>query len=84
MANPNDKYRENVAGAWYVDTDCVDCGHCNEAVPSVFRRSETDAQNYVHRQPATPDELADAEEAREFCPVEAIGKDGVPELMPTQ
>ena len=79
MANPNDKYSENVAGAWYVDTTCICCDRCGELAPSVFRSSEISGQNYVHHQPASEGELKDAEEAREGCPVDAIGNDGVPE-----
>lgn len=76
MANPNDRYRENVAGPWYIDTTCISCGQCDDALPSVFRRSDVDGQNYVHRQPVSEEEWKAAEESRESCPVEAIGNDG--------
>jgi ferredoxin len=82
MANPNDKYSENAAGAWYVDTTCIDCGMCAELAPSVFRYSETGAQNYVYHQPVIEKELDQAEKAREGCPVDAIGKDGIADLEP--
>ena len=75
MTNPNDKFSENVPGAWYVTTDCIDCGLCDDALPSVFKRSDAAGQNYVHRQPETAKEFADAEEARELCPAEAIGSE---------
>lgn len=76
MANPNDRYSINVPGTWYVDTNCVDCGQCDSNAPSVFRRSDSDGHNYVHRQPATAEEFALAVEAQEGCPAEAIGNDG--------
>jgi ferredoxin len=76
MANPNDRYSENVAGAWYVDTTCIDCGLCGNILPSVFRHSDAAGQFYVYHQPESTDELEKAEEAREACPVEAIGNDG--------
>ena len=80
IANPNDRYSENAAGAWYVDTTCIDCGLCDDALPSVFRRSDASGQNYVHRQPESADELEKAEESLQACPVEAIGNDGVPTI----
>lgn len=80
MANPNDRYSENAAGPWYVDTTCIDCGQCDAAVPSVFKRSDAGAQNYVHRQPESPEELEKAEESLQACPVEAIGNDGGPPI----
>ena len=76
MANQNDRFSENVAGLWYIDTTCVDCGQCDDALPSVFRRSDSGSQNYVHRQPESAEEWKAAEESRESCPVEAIGNDG--------
>ena len=77
MANPNDKFSENVPGAWYVDTNCIQCGLCDDALPAVFRRSDDGDHNYVHRQPEAEDELREAEEVREACPVDAIGNDGL-------
>lgn len=77
MANPNDKFSENVPGAWYVDTNCIQCGMCDDALPAVFRRSDIEDHNYVHRQPETSDELTEAEYLRESCPVDAIGSDGL-------
>ncbi len=32
--------------------------------------------SFVHRQPATPDEIDEAEEALQACPSESIGSDG--------
>ena len=76
MANPNDRFSENVAGAWYVDTNCIICGLCDDALPSVFGQSADGDQNYVHHQPQTAEELAEAEHVREVCPADAIGNDG--------
>ena len=76
MANPNDRFNENAPGAWYVDTNCIGCGQCDDALPSVFKRSDEGDHNYVQRQPETAEELTRAEEARESCPVDAIGRDG--------
>ena len=76
MANPNDKFSVNVPGPWYVDTNCIACGLCDELAPSVFRFFEAEGQNYVYHQPESEEELERANEAREACPVEAIGNDG--------
>jgi ferredoxin len=81
MANPNDRFSENVPGPWYVDTNCISCGLCDDALPTVFRRSIEGDQNYVHRQPESAQECEIAEEARDSCPVDAIGNDGAPEQL---
>jgi ferredoxin len=75
MANSKDSFTDNAPGPWYVDEQCICCGLCEDAAPEVFRLSDDGSHNLVHRQPATPQELADAENARDRCPVEAIGKD---------
>ena len=75
MPNPQHAFSDNSPGAWYVDDNCIACGLCENYVPDVFGMSP-DAGNFlVHRQPSTPQELADAENARERCPTEAIGND---------
>ena len=76
MANPHDKFSRNVPGPWYVDTNCTACGLCDELAPTVFRYFEPEGQNYVYCQPESEEELERANEAREACPVEAIGNDG--------
>lgn len=76
MAEKTQRQPENVPGSWYVDQQCIICGLCSEYGPSVFRPSEDGDHNYVHHQPVTAEELAEAERAREACPVDAIGKDG--------
>jgi ferredoxin len=76
MPDPNDRVPENVPGPWYVTTDCIACGLCEDRAPAVFKLTPGGDYNYVHHQPATPDEQEVAEEARECCPVDAIGNDG--------
>ena len=41
-----------------------------------FRREEDKGFSYVFAQPATPDQEAQCQEAKDSCPVEAIGDDG--------
>ena len=75
MPNPLEAAAANVPGPWYVDTSCISCGLCENYVPDVFEMSPDGATFLVFRQPTTPQELAEAEDARERCPAEAIGND---------
>jgi ferredoxin len=76
VASRKDRVAENAAGRFYVDSQCIDCDVCRVTAPSNFQRSEERAYSYVFRQPASPDETAQCEEAMDCCPVEAIGQDG--------
>ncbi len=76
MANSGQKQTENVAGKWYVDTNCIDCDVCRETAPNNFTQQKEKGYSFVYKQPETPEEEAQAQEALEACPVEAIGSDG--------
>ena len=76
MADARDKVPESVPGRFYVDTQCIDCDVCRETAPANFRRNDEKGYSYVFRQPDTRDEEAQCQEARDCCPVEAIGEDG--------
>ncbi len=76
MADPQDKLPENVAGGYYVDSQCIDCDVCRVTAPANFQRAEEKGYSYVSRQPAGPEEEAQCQEAMDSCPVEAIGDDG--------
>ena len=76
MADKSEKQPENVAGPWFVDTNCIDCDVCRETAPNNFTQQKDKGYSYVYKQPENPDELAQAREAMEACPVEAIGNDG--------
>ena len=76
MAEIRDKLPENVRGKFYVDNQCIDCDVCRDTSPKNFTRSDENGYSFVYRQPATPEEQALCEEARDVCPVEAIGDDG--------
>lgn len=77
MANPNEKTPGSVAGAYYVDTSCIDCDLCRNNAPTFFMRNDGEGLSYVHHQPETPEEEIEAEEALLGCPSESIGRDGV-------
>lgn len=76
MAEIEDKLRENARGKFYVDRQCIDCDVCRCTSPKNFTRNDENGYSFVYRQPETPEELALCEEARDACPVEAIGDDG--------
>ena len=76
MADRNRKTPENVPGPYYLDDTCIDCDLCRSKAPEFFTRYDAGAYTYVYRQPATPEEIALAEEARLACPTDTIGNDG--------
>ena len=63
-------------GKFYVDSQCIDCDLCRETAPDFFVRQDDGGYSFVKKQPSTPEEVALCEEAKEGCPVEAIGDDG--------
>lgn len=76
MADKSDKQQPNVIGAFYVDTQCIDCDVCRDMAPDHFTRNDDDEYSYVYKQPETPEEIELCYEALQSCPVEAIGDDG--------
>ena len=76
MADTANKYPENVPGKYYVDNQCIDCDLCRETAPNNFKRNDDGGYSVVYKQPASPDEEARCKEAKEGCPVEAIGDNG--------
>jgi ferredoxin len=76
MADIANKYENNVGGKFYVDNQCIDCDLCRETAPENFTRFDDGGYSYVKKQPETPEEEAQCKEAKEGCPVEAIGDNG--------
>ncbi len=76
MACKDDKYDENVAGAFYVDDQCIDCDACRATAPDFFSRNDDGGYSYVSKQPETDGDRAKCQEALDGCPVDAIGSDG--------
>ncbi|MBN2506665.1 MAG: ferredoxin [Verrucomicrobia bacterium] len=76
MADIANKYPENVPGKYYVDNQCIDCDLCRETAPNNFKRNEEGGYSYVAKQPENEEEEKACMEAKEGCPVEAIGNDG--------
>ena len=76
MADTANKYPENITGKYYVDNQCIDCDLCRETAPDNFKRNDDGGYSYVYKQPESPEEEARCKEAKEGCPVEAIGDNG--------
>lgn len=76
MADNEDKNPENVKGAFYVDSQCIDCDLCRETAPNNFTREDDEGYSYLFKQPENDEEREQCIEAMEGCPVEAIGDDG--------
>jgi len=76
MADTANRYPENIAGAYYVDNQCIDCDLCRETAPNSFKRNDDGGYSFVYKQPDSVEEEKLAKEAMEGCPVEAIGSNG--------
>ena len=76
MADAANKYPENVPGKYYVDNQCIDCDLCRETAPDNFKRNDDGGYSFVFKQPVSPEEEGRCKEAKEGCPVEAIGDNG--------
>jgi ferredoxin len=76
MAEISDKLPDNIRGKFYVDSNCIDCDVCRDTSPRNFTRNDENGYSFVRKQPETPEEIELCEEARDACPVEAIGDDG--------
>ena len=76
MADIADIVKENIAGKYFVDEQCIDCDLCRETAEANFTRQAEEGYSYVYKQPESADEEALCKEAMENCPVEAIGDFG--------
>ena len=77
MPEKTERLLQNVAGAYYVDSSCIDCDMCRSTAPNVFKRDEDIGMSVAFHQPVAAEEIAIAEEARTGCPTESIGNDGL-------
>lgn len=72
MARLDQRHPGNVAGPWYVDSRCIDCGTCRELAPELF--GDARFQSVVVGQPRDPDGEHQAWLAAEACPTSSIGR----------
>ena len=70
MARLDQRLATNVAGDFYVDATCIDCGTCRWMAPDVF--DEVGGRTRVHSQP-DPGRTLRAEMALLACPTGSIG-----------
>jgi len=76
MADKQDKWEDNVPGAFYVDKECILCSLCVDIAPNNFKESEEGDHDVVYKQPENDEEREACAEALSQCPVDAIGDDG--------
>jgi ferredoxin len=76
VAEKKDRYPDNALGKFYVDSQCIDCDVCRVTAPDNFKREEDKGYSYVFHQPENPQQESQCQEAKDSCPVEAIGSDG--------
>jgi ferredoxin len=76
MADKNSRFKENLPGKYFVDDSCIACDACCVEAPKFFAMNDDEGHAFVKLQPQTPEEIKDAENALDACPVEAIGRDG--------
>ena len=73
MASVAERYPQNAAGRFYVNSECIDCDNCRDMAPGFFVRDDDGAHSFVCDQPETEEEIELCIQAMEDCPVEAIG-----------
>jgi glyoxylase-like metal-dependent hydrolase (beta-lactamase superfamily II)/ferredoxin len=73
MARLAERAAENVPGAFFVDSSCIDCDTCRQLAPQVFGRSASLGQSVVARQPSGEGEERRALMALVSCPTASIG-----------
>jgi len=76
MADVANKYADNMPGKYYVDNQCIDCDLCRETAPNNFTRNDNGGYSFVAKQPTSPDEESQCQQAKADCPVEAISDNG--------
>jgi ferredoxin len=76
MADIANTYPDNITGKYFVDNQCIDCDLCRETAPANFKRNDDGGYSFVYKQPENEDEEKLCKEAKEGCPVEAIGDNG--------
>jgi ferredoxin len=67
-------FLQNTDGLFFVDDACIACDACTIEAPRFFSMNFEEGHAYVSKQPKTPQELEECENALSACPVEAIGK----------
>jgi len=74
VARSQKRLPENVAGDFFVDSTCIDCGTCRHIAPEVF--AEGREFSFVYEQPAADPLIRKATQAMLACPTGSIGTAG--------
>lgn len=72
MADLKQAVAENVGGAFFVDSTCIDCDTCRRVAPEVFA-ARADGQSFVAAQPVGDAQRTRAQMALLACPTASIG-----------
>src|SRR5258708_7042489 len=72
MASIMERLPENISGAFFVDSTCIDCDACRQIEPKVYTRFEK-GYSFVYHQPENEDERERALMALVTCPTGSIG-----------
>ena len=73
MSNYENRYLDNVEGAFFVDKNCIACDTCVGIAPESFKLVNNFSYAIVYQQPNTEEQFDKCREALKACPVEAIG-----------
>ena len=73
MADIQNKQPGNVDGIFFTDSQCIDSDLCRQTAPNNFKRDDEGGFSFVAKQPETDEERKLCDEAKDACPVEAIG-----------
>jgi ferredoxin len=93
MSDYNAQWDDNVGSestvggkrvSFFVDKECILCSVCSTAAPNNFRMSDDEDHDICYKQPENAEELKECYEARDNCPVEAIGDDGFKGTKPAR
>lgn len=76
MADKSSKWEQNKPGKFYVDDQCIACDACVCEAEKFFAMNDDDGHAFVFKQPETPEEIENCQDALAACPVDAIGDDG--------
>jgi ferredoxin len=74
MAQIEEKWEDNVEGAFYIDKSCSMCNLCTDVAPDNIKESADGDHCIIFKQPENDDEMTNMQDAVEQCPCEAIGK----------
>ncbi len=74
MADVDDKITDNVAGKWYVDSNCIDCDVCRTTAPNNFEANEDEGYSFVNKQPENDEETEQMEESMRGVVVNELSK----------